>query len=229
LVAIGLVAIAVFVPESTDDWIDEPHERAVQIAIMPCAPSVQSSATGYVIDDRLVLTVAHGIYDSREFAVRDWTGTWHRASVRHVDLERDLALLEISDLRALPTAIGDRLPAGEPVRMIEGASSGSLDGEVIRPVRITTENIGDLSQTSRRSGYELSVPVVGGDSGAAIVDQNDELVGLVFARSTRREAAWATAVSEVEAIRNQRSAASWACELDVDVELILPPLEPKLP
>jgi len=112
--------------------------------------------------------------------------------------------------------------------MIEGASSGTVTGEVSRRVQISTEVIGDLSTTSERSGSELSFEIAGGDSGAAVVGDDDNLLGLIFARSTAREASWATSVTEIEAVLNERSVPVWECERDSDAELDLAPLEGRL-
>lgn len=195
-------------------------ERAVVIATMPCRPSLQATASGFVIDDELVVTVAHAIYDSRDFAVRDASGEWHRAQIVHMDLDRDLAVLRIPGLSSSPMTTR-QASTNEQVRVIEGAASGTNEGEVLRRVRLTTETIGDLTRETARSGYELNVPVQGGDSGAAVVDSYGNLVGIVFARSTRREAAWATAASEVVDALEKQDVPSWECENPSDAELIL--------
>jgi len=92
---------------------------------------------------------------------------------------------------------------------------------VLRRVRLTTESIGDLERKTARSGYEMSVAIRGGDSGAAIVDQDENLVGVVFARSTRREAAWVTSVTEILSVLDKQGVPPWECENPSSVELIL--------
>ena len=86
---------------------------------------------------------------------------------------------------------------------------------------MTTETIGDLTRKTARSGYELSVAIKGGDSGAAVVDAYGNLIGFMFARSTRREASWVTAASEIVDALEQRGVRAWECENPSDVELIL--------
>jgi len=206
--------------------ITDADERAVVIATLPCQPSLQTTSSGFVIENELVVTVAHAIYNSRDFAIRDVSGRWHRPEIVHMDLNLDLAVLRIPWLTAQPMAIG-RASAGDPVRMVQGAASGTSEGTVLRRVRLTTETIGDLNRKTERSGYELSVAIQGGDSGAAVVDADDDLIGVVFARSTRREASWVTSASEVMGVLDQigaldqQSVPSWECENPSDVELIL--------
>lgn len=223
-VAVGLLAIlATSTPSPTANEL-----RPVAIATMPCSPSVQTKSSGFVIEDGVVITVAHAIYESREFAVQDSMGDWHQATVQYMDLERDLAVLVVDGLAAPAMEIASAA-RGDQVRMLDGAASGVVDGQVLRPVRITTEVIGDLERTTQRPGYELSLEIAGGDSGSAIVDGDGSLVAVVFARSTRREASWATSALEVQDIQNQRGVPEWQCEIDVDVPLVLDPPEPRLP
>lgn len=223
-IAVGLVAII-----GTNRAPDRPTQvdRPVAIATMPCSPSLQTTSSGFLIEEGIVITVAHAIYESREFAIQDSTGEWHRATVQHMDLERDLAVLAVDNLAVSPMQLVTAV-AGDSVRMLNGAASGVVDGEILRQVRITTEVIGDLDQKSQRSGYELSVDILGGDSGAAIVDDDENLVGVVFARSTRRDASWATSASEVQEIRDRSGGPEWECERDSDVPLVLDAPEPRL-
>ena len=226
-VVVGLVVVAFFGLQTEPSPIVTVDQRPVAIATLPCALDLQATSSGFVIDDDTVVTVAHAIFESRQFAVRDATGEWHEASVLHMDLERDLAVLRIEDLAAepFPTRVGI---AGEPVQMVEGASSGTVGGEVTRRVQISTEVIGDLTTKSERSGYELSFEINGGDSGAAVVGDDGDLLGLIFARSTAREASWATSVTEIEAVLDQRLVPAWECERESDAELVLAPLEQRL-
>lgn len=220
--ALALSTVVAWPSPATSQRITETDQRPVTIATLPCRNNLQTTSSGFVIDDELVVTVAHAIYDSRDFAIRDATGGWHDAKVIHLDLENDLAVLRVRTLPASPMTlrVADR---DDPVRMVEGAASGTTFGEVMRRVRLTTAVIGDLSMTAARSGYELSVDIKGGDSGAAIVDVDDHLVGLVFARSTRRDAAWATSVTEIESALGRRTVPEWECEDPSNTELIREP------
>ena len=192
VVMFGLV-VAVLLQALGPKPIVNVAERPVAIATMPCERDLQATSSGIVFDDETIITVAHAIYESRDFAVRDAAGTWYRPTIQHLDLERDLAVLKVEGLAAEALATR-QARAGESVRMLEGAASGTIDGDILRRVEISTEVIGDLSTTSKRSGYELTVEIVGGDSGAAVLGDDDSLVGLIFARSTDRDASWATSV-----------------------------------
>jgi S1-C subfamily serine protease len=222
--ALGLWLVLAAPPASKPPLIETTAARSVTIATLPCARSLQSTSSGVVFDDELVVTVAHAIWDSRDFAVQDSTGLWHEASVLHLDRELDLAVLRVPDLDATPMTTR-RAENADPVRMLDGSASGTVYGEVLRRVNITTAIVGDLSVTSERSGYELTIPIAGGDSGAAVLDVDDNLVGLIFARSTRRDASWAVSITELNQVVDLRTMPRWECERESDRELILDPPE----
>lgn len=186
-------------------------ERPVVIATLPCTTERQATASGFVLADGLVVTVAHAIHDAREVAVRDGRGNWFRPAVRYLDLESDLAVLEVPQLTT--TSIETRwAERGESVRVVGGATSGTVDGRIIRRVRLTIDVIGDRDRKATRRGYELGLPIAGGDSGAALLDDQDRLTGVVFARSTTRDSAWATAAPEITAILERRGGSLPDCE-----------------
>lgn len=224
VIALGLVTALAWPGAAVTPRITENRQRPVTIATLPCSTRLQSTSSGFVIDDELVVTVAHAIYESRDFAVRDSTGRWHHASVQFMDLERDLAVLRVRALGATPMATRPAMN-GDRVVMLEGAASGTVGGEIMRRVGITTEVIGDRSQSTRRSGYELTIDIQGGDSGSAVIDESGSLVGVVFARSTGRDASWATSVTEMAGIVDARGVPEWTCDRPSDAELVLEPLE----
>ena len=226
IVAFCLFVVARNVPETQATSV---VDRAVEFATLPCV-GIQSTSSGYVIADETVLTVAHALYETRDFAVLDAAGIWREGEVIRLDLERDLAIVSVAGLRSTPV---DRAPAravsawpDTSVHMIEGAASGSVDASIVRRVNVRTQVVGDRSRDSARKGYEVALDIGPGDSGAAIVDDDGQLVGVVFARSTQREAvAWATAIDEVET--TAASVPAWECDDDVEVELDLRRREPE--
>lgn len=220
VVGIGLLVASRGVPETQAATV---RDRAVEIATLPCV-GIQSTSSGYVIADETVLTVAHALHETRDFAVLDAAGIWRRGEVVRLDLERDLAIISVDGLRSTPVG---RSPARSvsdwpdtPVHMVEGAASGSADASIVRRVKLVTQVVGDRSQEADRKGYEVALDIGPGDSGAALVDDDGRVVGVVFARSTQRESvAWATAIDEVET--GAAPVTAWECDDDVDVELDL--------
>lgn len=207
-----------------DPWVTRPDQRPVAIATLPCSEANQATSSGFVLADRTVVTVAHAIFGSRDLAVRDVFGRWHRPEIVRLDLERDLAVLRVDRLRATglesaPPRAVDAWPA-TPVTMLGAAASGTRDAEVVRRVRIRTEIVGDRDTTGTRRGFEVAVDIAPGDSGSALVDDADRLVGLVFARSTTRPGvSWATSADEIDPTPDELP--TWECEPSTDTELEL--------
>ena len=227
LVAVAIVLATVWSAELGEDRIVDVQDRAVEIATLPCHTSQQSTSSGIVMDDELVLTVAHALFESRDFAVRDASGRWHAAYAEYLDLERDLALVRVEGLEASPIDRAAAADEGDGVVLLEGASSGTVPGTVMRPVRIRTEVVGDRDRVNRRRGYEVALEIQAGDSGAALVNEAGELVGVVFARSTRRASVtWATAISEVDEIVGRSGVPDWDCGPGDGTRLVLPDEKP---
>lgn len=176
----------------------------------PCQGDKDSGASGIVIDDETVMTVAHAVVEAREVFVRDAALVWWRAEVRHIDRDRDLALLTVPGLRATTMAVASA-QKGDAVTMVEGLTTGTATGNVLRRVQINTESIGSDVET-KRQGYELSLDVERGDSGAGLVDDQGRLVGVVFAQSNRRASvAWATDLAAVPGVLGGRQALPAPC------------------
>lgn len=222
LLGAGLVLIGLSTLD--DPWVTLVDQRPVAIATLPCASANQSQSSGFVIDDRTVVTVAHAIHESRDVALRDAFGRWHRPEVVRLDLESDLAVLHVEGLRATTFDRAPRRPTDDWMQtsatMLGGAASGTLDADILRRVRIVTEVVGNRAETSERSGFEVALDIAPGDSGAALVDDDDALIGLVFARSTRRDAVtWATAADEIDVAPNELP--TWECGPAFGAELEL--------
>lgn len=195
----GVVAVGFLALLLTSDGaprIRDTTQRSVVLATTPCVGDQDAGASGILISDEIVVTVAHAVVEARDVFVRDRFLQWWPSEVRHVDRDRDLALLSVPGLRATDMAVATA-ERGDPVTMLDGLTSGTVSGEVIRHVVINTNSIGSEIE-AKRQGYELALDIERGDSGAAVVDGEGRLVGVVFAQSSRREGvAWATDVSAV--------------------------------
>lgn len=206
-VTIGLAAFGLFALVASGDVVPrvrESADRSVILATTPCEGDKDSGASGMLIGDQTVITVAHAIVDAKEIFVRDYELEWRRAEVRHVDRDRDLALLTVPGLRATDMAVTSA-QGSDRVTMLDGLATGTASGEVMRRVSITTNRIGSDTSAQRR-GYELALDVERGDSGAGVVDAEGRLVGVIFAQSSRRAGvAWATDLSDVPEVLGART------------------------
>jgi S1-C subfamily serine protease len=134
------------------------------------------AATGFVVADGRVVTVAHAAGDGR-VAVRDADGAAHRAVVVRRDERLDLALLAVPGVRA-----GGRLaPMSTHVALRRGTEPATIRRRIDARIRR-----GDGRQLARRAAIELRADIRAGDSGAPLMEDG-RVTGIVFARSREHE------------------------------------------
>ncbi len=180
--------------------IDELARGVVRIEALPCGRSGVGS--GAVLAGNLVLTNAHIVAGSADdVTVRTWDDRLLPGTIVGFDDERDLAVIKVEGLNGTGFDLGEP-EEGEAARIMArpgGVELEILETTVVRLINATGDDIygeGDVS----RSALELSVDVVPGVSGAAVVNDDGELVGVVFAESRKRaEISYAVDAREVAA------------------------------
>ncbi len=105
----------------------------------------------------------------------------------------DLAVLGVPGAAGPPVRFGDAdgelrvLTAprrgGEAHVAAAGRTGGVVEARLRRPINA---RLVDQPGKPRRPSFELAADIVSGDSGAPVVDSDGEIVGVVYARSTRR-------------------------------------------
>lgn len=167
-----------------------PAERAVTIDTTGCGLAADRMGSGVAVGDGLVLTVAHLVVRSDRLAVNETSGGRVDAVVVAVDLDLDLAVLRLpaNGLAAIETASADTGAMGS---IVGGAASGTVPFQVNGIVRISIEEILG-SERHSRLGYKLDATTTTGDSGAGAYDEDDRLIGIVFAISDEGETTWIT-------------------------------------
>jgi S1-C subfamily serine protease len=158
--------------------------------------------SGWVFADGLVVTNAHVVAGEDSTVVQRSDGSEVDATVVAFDPQRDIAILRAPGLArpALPRATakpGDigavfGHPGGGPLRV--------APYEVGRKVVATGTDIYDAARTER-SVLVLASDLHPGDSGAALVDPQGEVVGIAFAIAPDKGGvAYALAMTELDAV-----------------------------
>lgn len=174
---------------------NEPSQRALLIETDGCPLSSGRTGSGVAVGPGLGVTVAHLIVRAREVRVSIADEPLRPARVLAVDLERDLAALEISDEEITPISTSEA-NRGDTGKVVGGARSGNVDYEIARVVELTIEEVLGNERHARR-GYELNTRLGDGDSGAGAYDEDGNLIGILFATGVETDSAWLTASSEV--------------------------------
>ena len=171
-VKVAVLAIALIACGGTPDRPTVVSVRAWS------ASGVAERATGTIVPDGRVLTVEHVLAGARRVEVDGRVATVVRR-----DPELDLAELR-SDVTGPPVRYGE---ADGDLRVLtpRGARPATLNRRV---------NVHFAGTPGRRPSLDLAAKIVAGDSGAPVVDREGRIVGVVYARSTRREAAYAVRV-----------------------------------
>jgi S1-C subfamily serine protease len=155
---------------------------AVFVRVWSATGEVQR-ATGTIVASGRVLTVDHVLGAGDRIEVLTAGGVRRRATVARRSADLDLAVLRVPGV------------TGSPVRVTGAATSLRVlverDGAVeIRPAvlrRRILARLLDQPGRPRRPSLELAATVSAGDSGAPVLNRNGALVGIVYARSTRRD------------------------------------------
>lgn len=189
LVIGGLVAVSCGMatppPQITDS--------AVQIIADGCS-QVDVHGAGLMVTEGRIATVAHVVAGATRIEVRGAHGT-AEATVVYFDPINDVAVLKVDPGLATPIAIGAAKPSDHgTVIVYRDDAPVELPAEVQRLVNIRTADIYGEGKHLRQ-GYELTLDIQAGDSGAVVV-VDDKAVALVWARSRQAEAqAWAMRTS----------------------------------
>jgi S1-C subfamily serine protease len=168
-------------------------DAAVQIIANGCS-QVEVHGAGLIVAEGRVATVAHVVAGAERIEVRGTHGS-AEASVVYFDPVLDVAVLKVERSLGAPIAIGtaSRGDHGGAIVYRDGAPV-ELPVGIQRLVDIRT---GDIygEGTHIRPGYELTIDIQAGDSGAVVV-VDDRAVALVWAVSRQAESrAWAMRTS----------------------------------
>jgi S1-C subfamily serine protease len=138
------------------------------------------TATGFVVSDGRVVTVAH-VVDHWRVTVRGADGVSRPAAVLRRDAALDLAVLSVRGV-----AEGAGLPpAGTHILVRRDGAQVAAPALVRRRIDARLRR-SDGRLIARRPAVELRADVRAGDSGAPLI-QDGRVAGVVFARSRERE------------------------------------------
>lgn len=173
------------------------------VAVSGVACGQLAAGSGFAIGDDLIVTNAHVILGIDEIRVDTFDGRELAASAIAFDPDADLAILEVPDAGLVPLSLASDTAEGT-TGLIAGWEPAPFPDpipfRIDRPVTVRIETVGGDARVDRKS-WLLAADVAAGDSGAALVDRNGDVVGVAFAAS--RDAAgvaYAVRASEVDAL-----------------------------
>lgn len=162
------------------------------VKVVGTAPSCGKvlEGTGFVFDERRVMTNAHVVGGVDEPTVQiGGEGRLYDAKVVLYDWERDIAVLDVPDLKVRPLEFADfedgDARSGDSAIVAGFPENGSYD---VRSARIRgriNANGPDIYHrgTVRRDVYSLFATVRQGNSGGPLLTTDGKVYGVIFARS----------------------------------------------
>lgn len=143
------------------------------------------TGSGVVVSPTRVVTNAHVVAGVSEPSVELADGEVAAARVVHFDPQADLAVLAVDTLEAPVADIGDPMDPGEQGFVMGYPAGGPFDAgpAVVQARDISQVNSIYGSSPSEVEIYQLNADVRQGNSGGPLVDQEGDVVGVVFARA----------------------------------------------
>lgn len=179
------------------------HSVITVLASKP-ACGIDSEGSGWVVQSGRVVTNAHVVAGASAIVVREPGNPQpERATLVAFDPERDLAVLDVTDLVAPPLNMGPDATTGESTFAAGYPGDGPY---TVSPQRVRdriTARGSDIYQsgTVDRDIYSLRGVIRPGNSGGPLLDPQGDVVGVVFARSTSDpDTGYALALSELRPV-----------------------------
>lgn len=155
----------------------------------------QAAGTGMVLtSDGEILTNHHVVEGATSISVEVVsTGATYSAEVVGYDATHDVAVLQLDDAHDLTTVTTDTaeaVAAGDGVTAVgnangDGGAASAAPGTVVDVDQSITVSSETGGEASRRTGLiEIDADIIAGDSGGALYDDDDEVVGMNTAASS---------------------------------------------
>jgi S1-C subfamily serine protease len=161
-------------------------DGVVKVQAIDESCSMESSGSGWVEAKGYVVTNAHVVAGSNSVEVQTQDGQAYDATVVAFDPDRDVAVLHVSDLDVPALRQGGTAVAGEDavVAGFPGGGPYTLGAARVRAELTATGTDIYQRDTVVRDIYSLRATVRPGNSGGPLFDDQGDVVGVVFARST---------------------------------------------
>lgn len=187
-----------------------PVDQAVVEAARPSTVNVEAfgcgsgfEGSGFVVRPGLVATNAHVVAGADEIQLRRTDGSTVPATVRHLDDDRDLALLDAPGVERSPLSLraAEQDEGGAVIGYPGGQDTPRVAPARVRQIRPTVgRDLRGQDLVTRRVLY-LSSNLRQGDSGSALIGADGTVIGVVFAVSPDDpNVAYALHVEELRAV-----------------------------
>ncbi|MEM9654316.1 MAG: serine protease [Actinomycetota bacterium] len=189
-----------------------------------CASPENSWTTGFAVDADTIATVAHALESTLAVTVIDVDEVEYPVEVAYVDEAKDIALLRLLDTTAEPLPVADEEADGD-VWLV--TFKQKEEQPVFQPASVLSLVEVTMDGEGARDAIKLTADISVGDSGGPVVNDDGQLLGMIFATTINERTGWAIAQPEVSAAleaknRNRPEVIPPACTTDP-----MDPVEPE--
>lgn len=175
-----------------------PEAAVLQLQLDSCRQGIGNRATAVSLGNGVAVTAAHSFLEIDGFRVISPSGVESEGSLVAIDVDRDVAVVSFDD-RAMDPGVRDGLGLADDadgdttVTVVLYPTDGVVTqaAEILRRAQVTLDGVG------RRDGIELATRIEPGDSGAPVMSDDGEVIGIVFASSRGSNQGWAVAATEL--------------------------------
>jgi S1-C subfamily serine protease len=170
-----------------DPAVQSARKSVVKIEGQGCGGI--SNGSGFVAAEGLVVTNAHVVAGVGKPSIVDGNGR-HAATVVGFNPELDIAILKTSGLAGEPLPmLGDLVANGTASAALGYPGGGdftALPSTILESFNARGRNIYNQGETTRQV-YSIKASIVPGNSGGPLIDQDGNVIGVIFAESTAYE------------------------------------------
>lgn len=192
---LGLTLLAAGCSSSTPA---DALQAIYRVEVGQCLAVENQLATAVAVGPELLVTVAHSLEQADGVTIKDGQGVEVASELVYVDQAKDIAFFALTDPQQA-NGLGSALELAEPAE--SGAVSiatGSRDeGPNSKQATILDLLDATLDGEGKRAAIKLEADIKPGDSGAAVVNADGRMVGMIFATARGQNIGWAVASSEL--------------------------------
>ncbi|MEY3478156.1 MAG: hypothetical protein RL415_419 [Actinomycetota bacterium] len=189
---------------------DRVKADAVVLITSTGCRSAETRTVGTIIEGGFILTVAHGVAGQALNQITTANGTVFEATIAAIDIDLDLALLNVEGVTESQLSAPLRLVSAKPGERVSFVAFNDQqqfirDAKIKRRLKINTQDIYLKNKTSR-PGLEVELAVDVGNSGGPLINKSGEVVGIVWSTSrVVKNRSWATRSEAVTALLAEAS------------------------
>ena len=163
------------------------------------------SGSGFAAAPEMVITNAHVLAGVDEPVVQTPSGQAYTGTVVYYDDQTDLAVIHAPGLQTPALSTGPEAQPGELVAFMGyplGGPFSSKSATVQGLARTSTTSV-DGTVSAPRQVYQLAADAQQGNSGGPLLDDQGQVIGVIFAKSETTQTGYALGMEELQPVLDQ--------------------------